>query len=269
MKFYLVEIIDDDVLKKLNQEFIFTSKLEEADIVITRNLKIDKEFIDKALSLKCIAIHGTGISEVDIEYAKSKGIVVFNAPYQNYESVAEFNCLLALEASRKYGIGHEMFHKKACILGNGHIGKRTEEILRNAFLMDTVIYKRNDNLEEMLYDRDYVFICMSLNDDNYHFFNKKTLSYLKKGVILINTARGPLVNEEDLSVYLKNGHILCYASDVFEDDPLKIDNPILKLNVIGYPHIASNTKEALSNIGNLLYLQIIDFKNGIKPKHSL
>ena len=103
MKIYLVEYVDESFVLNLKQNHEIVDNISDADIVITRNLKIDKSFIDQAKSLKCIAIHGTGISEVDIEYAKKRGIVVFNAPYQNYESVAEFSILLALEAARKYG----------------------------------------------------------------------------------------------------------------------------------------------------------------------
>lgn len=269
MNLYLIELIDPIVLAKLEKEFKVVNQIEDADIVITRNLRIDKSFIDKASNLKCIAIHGTGVSEVDITYAKEKGIAVFNAPYQNYRSVAEFNVSLALLASRYNGIGGELTNKRATILGAGHIGLATKEILERGFSMDVTLYRRNDDLKEALKDSDYVFICMSLNDSTYHFFNKETLSYIKKGAALINTARGAIVDEEALIPYLDSGYIKCYASDVFIDDPLKGDNPILKHNVIGYPHIASNTKEALSNIGNTLYNQIIDFILGKTPKYIL
>ena len=269
MKIYLVELIDIDVLNKLKEKFTITNVLEESDIVITRNLKVDKRFIDKAKLLKCIAIHGTGISEVDINYAKEKGIIVFNAPYQNYLSVAEFNIMLALEASRYNGVGNNLTNKNATILGAGHIGLKTKELLENGFNVNCKLYRRNDDLKEALKDSDFIFICMSLNDSTYHFFNEETLKFIKNGAVLINTARGDIVDEKALIPYLDNGHIKCYASDVFSADPLKDDNPILLHNVIGYPHIASNTKEALSNIGSCLYEQIIDFTNGLKPKHLL
>jgi lactate dehydrogenase-like 2-hydroxyacid dehydrogenase len=268
MKIYLVEYVDLSFVLNLKQNHEIVDNISDADIVITRNLKIDKSFIDQAKNLKCIAIHGTGVSEVDIEYAKKRGIVVFNAPYQNYESVAEFSILLALEAARKYG-KMELYKKRACILGYGHIGKRLEEMLVNAFSMDVTIYKRNDFFKEKVKDCDFIFICMSLNKDNYHFFNEERLKELKKNSILINTARGAIVDSECIIKALRENHLLCYATDVFEDEPLKMDNPLLKERVIAYPHIASNTKEALKNIGDLLYLQINQFLNNETPKHSL
>ena len=268
MKIYLVELIDKHYLNELKKNHEIVDKIEEAEIVITRNLKIDKEFIDKAIHLKCIAIHGTGISEVDIPYAKEKGIVVFNCPYQNYEAVSEYNIYLAMIASKN--MKQELFHKSVCVLGNGHIGKRTAEILKNAFFMDVVIYKRNDDIKKCLSGKDYVFICMSLNEDTYHFVNKNTISYMKKGVILVNTARGKIVSEKDIIEALDNKWISFYATDVFEEEPVRNDNPLLdRKDCITSFHIASNTKEALNNIGKLLYEQINDFTLGMKPKHIL
>ncbi|RIA78389.1 glycerate dehydrogenase [Anaeroplasma bactoclasticum] len=268
MKIYFIELMDSYYLDELKKDNEIINNIEEADIVITRNLTIDKAFIDKAVHLKCIAIHGTGISEVDINYAKTKGIVVFNCPYQNYESVAEYSLYFALMAARQNKM--ELYKKKALVLGNGHIGKRLKDILSDGLLMDVDIYKRNDDIKDKLKDKDFVFICMSLNDSTYHFINKETISYMKKGVILINTARGKIVSEADIIDALRDNHILCYLTDVFEEEPLKEDNPLIKeKNVIYSPHIASNTKEALANIGKLLVEQINDFKLGNNPKHEL
>lgn len=80
MKIYLVEYINSDVYKLLKEKYEFTDKIEECDIVISRNLIIDKAFIDKAINLKCAAMYGTGVDGIELEYAKSKGITVFNAP---------------------------------------------------------------------------------------------------------------------------------------------------------------------------------------------
>lgn len=268
MKIYLVENIDSDCLNELKKNHEITNIVEESDIVITRNLNINKEFINKAKCLKLIAIHGTGISEVDIKYAKEKGITVFNTPYQNFESVAEYSIYLALQAARKNKM--EFYNKKALVLGNGHIGKRVKEILQNGFLVDTDIYKRNDNIKEKVKGKDFIFICMSLNDDTYHFINKEIISSMKKGVILINTARGKIVSEKDIIGALNNNQILAYATDVFEEEPVDMNNPLTKMdNVIYSPHIASNTKEALGNIGRLLVEEINLFLKGENPKNSL
>lgn len=271
MLIYLVEELDSVAYKRMANEFEFTKDLSIADIVISRNLKIDKDFILKAKNLKCIAIHGTGVSECDVDFAKERGITVFNTPYQNYESVAEMNILLALQASRpKYSIGKDLYKKTALILGYGHVGKRTEEILK-AFSMNVLIYKRNNaiKIEELLPQADYIFINMSLNDDTFHFINKEKIDLLKKDVIIVNTARGSIVNEKDLLIALKEKRINTYASDVFEDDPLKDFNPLLKENVIGYPHIGGNTIDSLRKIGELLYEELMEFKENKRPKYAL
>ena len=270
MKIYLIEEIDLDTLNKLKKDFIITNKLEEADIVISRNLYIDKNFIDRALNLKCIAIHGTGISECDLNYAKEKGIIVFNTPYQNYESVAELNIMLALLASRTKGLKRDLYGKTCAILGYGHIGKRTEELLK-PFGVNILIYKRNNeiSINEILKQSDYIFITMSLNDDTYHFIDKDKLKLMKKDAILINTARGLIVDENALLEALKNKELFCYASDVFKDEPLKMTNPLLKENVIAYPHIGSDTKDSLSKIGTVIYEGIMDFTKNKKPKYIL
>jgi phosphoglycerate dehydrogenase-like enzyme len=101
MKIYFIELMDSYYLDELVKDTEIINNIEEADIVITRNLTIGKAFIEKAVHLKCIAIHGTGISEVDINYAKTKGIVVFNCPNQNYEIVAEYSLYFALMAARQ------------------------------------------------------------------------------------------------------------------------------------------------------------------------
>lgn len=268
MKVYLIEKIDEEALKKIEKEFEITNVLSEADIVISRNLKMDKAFIDEAKNLKCIGIHGTGISECDVTYAKERGIVVFNCPYQNYESVAELNLMLALMASRTKGpIGKDLKGKVAAILGYGHIGIRTEELLK-AFQMEVLVYQRGGNLsiEEVLKPADYVFITMSLKEDSYHFLDEKKLKLLKKNCILINTARGAIVDEKALRKALHEKRLFCYASDVFENEPLAKDEPLLKENVIAYPHIGSQTEDSLRNLGNLIYEQIMEFKQKKKPR---
>ena len=264
-KIYLVEEIDIDIKAILEKEFIITNRLDEANILITRNLHVNKEFIDKAKNLELVCIHGTGISEVDIDYLHQKNIKVFNTPYLNVEAVAEFALFLALEASRK--CYKELFNKKACIIGYGHIGKRIHELLKS-FNMEITPYKRNDDLALAINDADYIFLALSLNKSTYHFINQETLKYFKKNSILINIARGDLVDEEALIKALKNHDILYYASDVFHNEP-NINPKFKDLNVISYNHIASHTKEALYQMGLSIYNGIKNYLDGKKIDNLL
>ena len=264
-KIYLVEIIDLDIKKKLEEEFVITNKIEEANILITRNIKVNKEFIDKAKLLKLVCIHGTGISEVDIEYCHQKGIRVFNTPYMNVEAVAEYAIKLLYDASRL--TGYTLINKKVAILGYGHIGKRIHELLM-PLGMDVVPFRRNDNLWAVLKDKDYIFLALSLNDTSYHIINQKSLGYIKKGAVLINIARGDLVDEDALINSLRDKTISWYLSDVFHNEP-NINKELLKENVIASNHIASNMKDTLYDMGLSIYNGIKNYLSGNKIDNEL
>ena len=264
-KIYLVEIIDSDIKKMLEREFILTNKIEEANILITRNIKVNKEFIDKAQKLELVCIHGTGISEVDIDYLHQKNIKVFNTPYMNVEAVAEYAIKLAFEASRL--TGYCLNEKKAAILGYGHIGKRIHELLA-PFNMDISIFKRGDNLENVLKDKDYVFLALSLNESTYQIINEESLKFFKKGAVLINIARGDLVCEDALIKSLKCNDISWYFSDVFHNEP-NINKELLKLNVFASSHIASNMKDTLYKMGYQIYKGIKDYLENNKIDFEL
>jgi len=270
MKVYLTEYIHEDALKLLSSKCEITDIIEECDAVLTRNLIIDKEWIDRAKNLRVIGIHGTGTDGVDIDYAASKGIKVFNVPYQNALSVAEENVLLMLNIARhtnKIDIdnpdmnilkGNEITGKTVGFIGYGHIASMTASILANGFNMKVLAYNRspiNDKLveeasmENVLANSDYVVLGLALNKDTKHIINYEKLAMMKNSAYLINTARGALVNEEDLARALENKVVAGYAADVFELDPIRSDNPLLKYNVIAYPHIGANTDEALYRVG--------------------
>lgn len=264
-KIYLIEIIDEDIKKKLEEEFIITNDIEEASILITRNIKVNKEFIDKARNLKLVCIHGTGISEVDIPYCHQKGIKVLNTPYKNVESVSEFAISFLLQAARLKR--SELLNKSLLIVGYGHIGKRIHELLI-PFHMDISICKRNDNVNELVKDKDYIILAASLNESSYQMINDKTIKNMKKGTTLINIARGDLVNEDSIIQGLKDNTIFYYLSDVFHNEP-NINEELLKLNVIATPHIASNTKEALYEMGLSIYNGIHLFIEDKKLENEL
>lgn len=247
-KIYLVEIIDENIKRKLEEEFIITNDIALADILITRNIRVNKEFIDKAKNLKLVCIHGTGISEVDIPYCHEKGIKVFNTPYMNVESVAEFAIQFLYQGARLKK--EELFGKKLLIVGYGHIGKKIHELVM-PLQMDVSICRRNDNISNLIQDRDFIILAASLNASSYHLINEEVINHMKKNSILINIARGDLVDEEAIISGLKKNTIAYYLSDVFHNEP-NINPELLKLNCIATKHIASNTKEALYKMGDAI-----------------
>lgn len=286
-KVFLAEFIHPEARTLLEQYVDIVDsqdELIEIEAAINRNqVKIRKEFIDKAPNLKYIGVHGTGLDGVDVAYAKEKGIEVFNTPGANAVSVAELNIALALDLSRnitridrdlqngmemisaktKY-TGHEIGGKTAGFLGFGNIGRMTAEKLYRAFGCKILAWDkyRNeeaaaelsadyvDSVEEILRESDFIFMALSLDESNRHMINYDRLCLCKKSAIFINAARGPLVDEEGLHRALEEGKIYAAASDVFEKEPVSPEHPLLKMpNFLATPHIGGNTEEALRRVG--------------------
>ena len=282
MKIYLNEPTSNILVNYINKNHVLTKDLYEADIAISRNKTIDKEEIDKCRNLKLIAVHGTGYNMIDIDYAKSKNIIVFNTPNLNTNAVAELNIMFALMLARNYEaaaktpnlcdinvMGSELENKTMGFIGVGNIAKKTASIL-NAFNVNLIGYNRTNKesiiklypLDYVLENSDYIFITIALNDETKEMINKNLFNKMSKRPYLINSSRGALVNNDDLYEALKNKRIKGYASDVYNPEPINKDNPLLKENVIILPHIGANTKEALDKMANAVIKGIEEFING-------
>jgi len=286
MKVYLTEYIHEKALQKLNNYFEVVDEAKICDAVITRNITIDKEWMNSAPNLKIIAIHGTGTDSVDLDEAKKRGISYFNVPNENSLSVAELNVSLILELSRniqngvnhilsgdkelapRYLSGYEISGKTVGFIGLGQIALKTAEILYKGFNMKILGYSRSKKnidyiqeveLDNLLKDSDYVVLGLALNSETKYLLNYDKLSLMKKNSFLINTARGGLVNKEDLIKVLEEKRILGYAADVFEIEPINENDPLLKHNVIALPHIGANTDEALYRVGIRCVDNLIDY----------
>lgn len=282
---YLVEYIHIKAYEKLEEIANITSNIEIADIAINRNINMDMKFLSNAKCLKLIIVHGTGMDSVDLSYAKSKGIKVVNTPHLNALSVAELNVSLLLQAARKvnacnkeiekqiidYSLlrGNEISNKTVGFIGLGNIAIKTANILHNGFNMNVIAYNRSDknidfikqySLDYVLKNSDFIILGLALNDETKYIINKESLSKINPNAYLINTCRGALVNEYDLLVALQNRKIKGYASDVFENDPIRKTHPLLNENVIGLPHIGANTDEALYRVGMACVEHILNFK---------
>ena len=268
-------------------------ELEWADAVLTRNLRIDSSFIDKAKSLKVIGIHGTGTDGVDIASAQVRGIEVFCTPHINAQSVAELNVALALQLSRKLTYvrqylqqnapkalqGIELMDKQAGFLGTGEIAQRTAKILCDGFGMQANGYspsytpkKANGkriayaaDLKTVLQKADYFFVCTPLNKETYNLVDAEQLTHMKQSAYLINCARGGVVDEVALEEALRKKKIAGAACDVFYNEPIQPQHPLLRLeNFIATPHIGANTEEALYRVGMEVAQGIVQRLNGEK-----
>lgn len=258
-------------------------RIDEVDGIVVRKIKLDKDTIDKAENLKVIGFHGAGVNGIDLEEARKRKITVFAVPGLNADSVAELNVALALDMahmiSRSYleikegnsmkdalhrFRGHEIDGKTAGIIGFGQIGTRTARILKESFHMTVMAYSRSltreeaekhevlwaDSMEKVMRLADFVFLALPCNAETEHMICKETLEWMKPTAVLINTARGKLVNEADLYQALKEEKIAGAAVDVFEKEPLETGNPLITLpNFLATPHIGGNTQEALYRVG--------------------
>ncbi len=241
-------------------------------LVVRSRTRVDKEVLARATKLKLVARQGTGLDNIDVEFAKSKGVTVVNSPESLVEAVSEHVLLLMLAMSRKLVqadqstragrweknalVGTELKGKVLGIVGLGRIGRRIAEVAKvmgMSVLAYDVIPIPADvvsglglkivGLDELFASSDYVTLHVPLTDDTKHMVGERRLSQMKRGAFIVNTSRGGVVDEESLTSALKEGRLGGAALDVFEKEPPT--GAILSApNVILTPHIGGQTLEA-------------------------
>ena len=265
MKIYLTEPVSDILINYINKNHTLTTDLYDSDIAIVRNKSITEDDLNKTNKLKLVAVHGTGYNMVDIKACTKRGIKVFNTPNLNTNAVAELNVMLMLMLSRRYEevkssrilgdmayLGQEIKNKTVGFIGVGNIAKRTAEILKG-FNCNMIGYNRTKKespiplhpFDYVLENSDYILISLALNNDTERMINKTVFNKLKRKPYLINSARGAIINNDDLYEALVTNKIKGFGADVYYPEPIDINSPLLKENVIILPHIGANTKEAL------------------------
>lgn len=259
---------------------------------IRSKTQITKEIIDSADKLMSVCAFCIGTKQIDLDYAKGKGIVVFNAPYSNTRSVVELaigemimlmRSTFARSQELHNGVwyktsdgSNEIRGKKLGIVGYGNIGKQVS-VLAESLGVDVYYYDiveklalgnatKCDTMEELLKISDMVTLHVDDNPNNKNLISEKELKIMKKDSILINLARGFVVDLDDLSKYMKNNHLRGCAVDVYPVEPIKgreeFNNPLKGIeNVILTPHVGGSTKEAQKNIAGFVSNKIIDYIN--------
>jgi len=251
--------------------------------------RIDREIIDRARKLKIIANCAVGYDNIDVVYCREKGILVTNTPGVLTEATADLTWALILAVARRIPqadrftregrfrgwaldlfLGQEISGQKLGIIGFGRIGKA---VARRALGFGLQIFYYDPNrlseeeekelqvtylpLDDLLKTADIITLHASLNPSTYHLINREKLALMKKTAILINVARGPIVDEAALAEALKNGRIWGAGLDVYEREP-EIEKTLLSLdNVVLLPHIGSATRKtrlemALTAVRNLI-----------------
>lgn len=262
-------------------------RAKEADIVILANHPFPEEAIKECKNLKFISVAFTGLDHIGLEYCRNNGIEVRNAAGYSTVSVAELTfgliisvlrnitkCDIATREGRtKDGlIGFDLCGKTLGIVGTGAIGLKVAEIGR-AFGCKLLGYSRNKRkvaeslglkyveLDELMSESDIVTLHVPLNENTRNLISKERISLMKPTGILINTARGPVVDNKALAEALSQGKIAGAGIDVFDiEPPLKPDDPIINApNTVLTPHVAFATKEALERRADIAFNNVFSW----------
>lgn len=262
--------------------------------VIVNKVKITKEILDACPNIEYIGVLATGFNVVDTVAAAERGIPVCNVPTYGTAAVAQFTFALILESC--HHVGHhsdavkqgrwtnskdfcfwdypltELKGKTLGLVGYGRIG-RTVGTIANAFGMNVIVYDKIMSLDSEiaeyadlaeLYSRaDIVSLHCPLTKDNEKMLDKNAFDMMKDGVIVINTSRGGLIDENALKDALDSGKVSFAAVDVVSEEPIKPDNPLLRAdNCIITPHIAWASKESRKRLMDTAVMNLLSYLDG-------
>lgn len=271
----------------------------EASALIVRTYQVREADIGQAHRLKIVAKHGSGVDNIDIAAANRHGIIVTNTPGANADAVAEYVLALALCTARRVALsdrrlregaqgqaqdGIELGGKTLGLIGLGDIGSKTSRLFRNAFSAQVIAYdpyapesafeqcgaRKVDDIATVLRDADVISLHVPLLDSTRHLIGAEELDMMKPTAILVNAARGGIVDEAALYTALSSGRIAGAGSDVFETEPPPSTHPLLSLdNFVGSPHIAGSSREALQRMGFGAARAVLAALAGDTPAHVL
>ena len=260
-------------------------------IIVRSKPKVSRRVIDAAPKLRVIGRAGVGLDNIDLDTARERGIKVVNSPAASSRSVAELAIALIFNVARKVAFADRkmregVWAKKQCegielegktlgVVGFGRIGYQIAKIAK-ALGMKVILYDPYPNeerakevggtfvpLEDLLKESDVVTLHVPLIDATYHIINEERLKLMKPTAILINAARGAVVDNAALVKALQEGWIAGAGLDVYEEEPLPKDHPLTKLdNVVLTPHIGASTVEAQMRAGVQVAEQIVEILKG-------
>lgn len=264
------------------------SVLPEADVILVRSkTKVRGDYLAQAKNLKLVIRGGVGIDNIDVEACAARGILVRNTPQASAIAVAEMTLALMLavirhipEADRgtkagewpkKQLKGTELYGKTLGLIGLGRIGNEVAK-RANAFGMRVLAYDNAGVYSEhahsvdfgkLLAESDFVSLHIPATDETRNLIDATAIDKMKRGAILINTARGACVNAEHLADALDSGRLAGAGIDVYPQEPVQADSPLLTAkNIVVAPHLSSSTAENMTRIGEIAERLIGDFAAG-------
>lgn len=285
MKVYLNDPIAPSAVERLKAHVELVDNFdhpEELDAIILRQQYCPGEVIRRATRCKLIQQHGVGLDRIDTKTAEACGIPVKNTPGINSRSVAEYAVAMMLDLSRKvteidkktrkgllprFGmpetVGYELSHKRLGLVGSGHVAQHVAQICRDGFHMEVYCCSRQRgdaalrdmgfipiSFQDIFSHCDFVSLHCLLTPETYHLVDRACFERCSPHLILVNTARGGLVDEDALYSALTAGKLAAAGLDVFEQQPPSPDAPLLSLeNFLAGMHVAGSTHEALERNG--------------------
>lgn len=281
---------------------VLEKEIQDVDGVLTLLTEnIDAELIEKAPKLKIISNMAVGYNNIDVEEATKKGVLVTNTPGILTETTADLTFALLMMTARRLEeasqflrqgkwktwspmllTGQDIYGATIGIIGMGRIGEAVAKRAKG-FDMKILYYNRSPKpdveekyaaqfceLEDLLAESDYVCILTPYTPETHNLIGKRELALMKKTGILINTARGGIVDEKALYEALVNQEIYAAGLDVFEEEPIPLDHPLLKLpNCITLPHIGSATIKTRRGMAQLAAENLLQRLKGGQPPHCV
>ncbi len=278
---------------KLSKEELLEEIKKYEGLIVRSGTKVTKEVIEAGSRLRIIGRAGTGLDNVDSEAATRRGIIVMNTPGGNTITTAEHTIAMIVAMSRRIPqatasmkaqkweknrfMGVELYNKTLGLVGLGQIGtyvtKLAQGLSMNVIGYDPYLAPDRARqlgievveLAELFQRADIISVHTPLTNETRGIINAETIRQMKDGVMIVNCARGGIINEQDLCEGLKSQKILAAAFDVFEQEPVQKDNPLIELdNFICTPHIGASTEEAQENVAVSIAEQFVDyFKRGL------
>lgn len=268
----------------------------DCDAILARTADFNQVVLEKGIKLKIVARHGAGLDNIDLDYAREKGIVITNTPGANSNSVAEHTIALMLACAKNIPYFDKITRegdwvkrdtektidvsgKTLGLIGFGRISGLVAKKAALGFDMNVLVYRTHrdtplpeyiqeaENMEEVLSQSDFVSFHMPLRPDTENIINKETLGLMKESAYFINMARGGNVDEDALYDTLKSHKIAGAAIDVFKMEPPGADNKLFELdNLIVSPHNAAHSYDSMDRMAYNAATEIIKVLNGKKPQ---
>lgn len=282
---------------------VLQREIADADALILRTAGcVDAALLDAAPRLKVVGRHGVGYDHVDIDAATARGVLVVTTPGANTESVAEHAFAMMIGLSKHFPQqqraliegrynertkreGRDLFGRSIGIIGFGRIGSRVGAIAHAAFRMkvlyhdvvpiapelETAAQARRVPFNTLLEESEYVTVHVPLDPSTRKLINHDALARIRPGAILINTCRGPVVDEAAVAAALDSGRLFGYGADVFEIEPPPADHPLIGRpdNVLLTPHSAAQTAESLVNMATGVAQDVIRVLQGETPRNPI